>query len=70
MWTWMEEQTDRCPHAEHTWGAGAGEVAPIEPLFNVGAGTVVATGSGVAGIKFLTEASSVSVLTLTEERAL
>lgn len=66
----MEGQTGRCPHVEHTCGAGAGEVAPVDPLFNVGAGAVVATGSGVAGIKLLTEASSVSVLTLTEESAL
>lgn len=65
---WSNRQTDRCP--QHTWGAGAGEVAPIDPLFSVGAGAVVATGSGVAGIKFLTEASSVSVLTLAEESAL
>lgn len=57
------------PHV-HTWWAGACEVASFTSLSNISAGAVVATRSVVAGVEFLTEDSSVAILTLAKESAL
>lgn len=66
----MKKGTVHTSLHEHTWWAGACEIASFTPLSHISAGAIVATRSVVAGIEFLTKDSCVAILTLAKESAL